>query len=157
MRKRLIDQSSQDILPSGQNWLNLERLAQVEFTSEDAAHPVESALLLGTGSAWHAARPGEQLIRLLFDEPLSLRRIRLLFCEEEEARTQEFVLRWSTDGGRSYREVVRQQYNFSPPGTTFEVEEYSLELDEVTALELRIVPDINGRGAFASLAQLRLA
>jgi hypothetical protein len=137
--------------------LVLERLAQVEITSEDAAHPVESALLLSTGLAWHAARPGEQLIRLLFDEPLRLRRIRLLFCEEGEARTQEFVLRWSTDGGRSYREVVRQQYNFSPPGTTFEVEEYSLELDEVTALELRIVPDINGGGAFASLAQLRLA
>jgi len=157
MRKRLIDQSSQDILPSGQNWLNLEGLAQVEITSEDAAHPIESALLLGTGLAWHAAQPGEQLIRLLFDEPLRLRRIRLLFCEEGEARTQEFVLRWSSDGGRSYREVVRQQYNFSPPGTTFEVEEYSFELDEVTALELRIVPDINGGGAFASLAQLRLA
>jgi hypothetical protein len=52
---------------------------------------------------------------------------------------------------------VRQQYNFSPPGTTWEVEDYEIDLDGVTVLELKIVPDINGGRAHASLAQLRVA
>jgi hypothetical protein len=72
-------------------------------------------------------------------------------------RTQQFVLRWSSNGGRSYREIVRQQYNFSPPGTTREREDYAVDLDGVTTLELNIVPDISGGPARASLAQLRLA
>ena len=109
MRKRTIDQSYVNTSTAGQNWLDLERLARVEVTSEDAAHPVESALISGTGSGWRAARAGEQTIRLIFDEPVRLRRIRLLFQEEEVARTQEFVLRWSGGGGASYREIVRQQ------------------------------------------------
>ena len=80
------------------------------------------------------------------------------FVREAEAeRTQEFVLRWSADGGATYRDVVRQQYTFSPPGTAAEVEEYRVELDGVTAVELRIVPDVRGGEARASLAELRLA
>jgi hypothetical protein len=55
-------------------------------------------------------------------------------------RTQEFVLRWSPDGGRTYRKIVHQQYTFSPPGTTREIEEYAADLDGVTVHELRIVP-----------------
>jgi hypothetical protein len=108
-------------------------------------------------TGWRASQPGEQLIRLLFDEPQRLRRATLLFVEIECERTQEFVLRWSADGGRSYREVVRQQYTFTPPGTTRQDEDYGVDLEEVTALELKIVPDIGGGGARASLAQLRLA
>jgi hypothetical protein len=52
---------------------------------------------------------------------------------------------------------VRQQYNFSPPAAVHEVEDYDVDLDGVTALELRIMPDISGGSAQASLAQLRLA
>jgi hypothetical protein len=80
-----------------------------------------------------------------------------MFQEDEQSRTQQFVLRWSPDGGGSYREIVRQQYNFSPPGTTSESEDYKLDLDGVTALEVDIVPDISGGPARASLAQLLLA
>ena len=80
-----------------------------------------------------------------------------MFHEGEQERTQEFVLRWSSDGGLSYREIVRQQYNFSPPDTTREVEDYTVSLDRVTALELSIVPDISGGDARASLARLQLA
>ena len=157
MRKRIIKQDSQDVSNASQNWLDLERLAQVEITSEDAAHPIESALMPGTGWGWRASQPGEQIVRLLFDEPARLRRIRLVFYEDKQDRIQEFVLRWSPDRGRSYREIVRQQYNFSPPATTREVEDYGIDLDGVTALELRIVPDIGGGGARATLAQLGLA
>jgi hypothetical protein len=157
MRKRIIHQGVQEASPTDQHWLDLERRAQVEITSEDPAHPIESALLPGTGSGWLAARPGEQTIRLLFDEPLRLRRIRLVFYEEQHARTQEFALRWSADGGQSYRQLARQQYNFSPPDTTREVEDYTVNLDGVTALELSIVPDISGGDVRASLAGLQLA
>ena len=79
-----------------------------------------------------------------------------MFDEYEQERTQEFVLRWSPDGGQSYREIVRQQFNFSPPGATREVEDYDVELSGVTILELKIVPDIRGGNSRASLAQLRL-
>jgi len=132
-------------------------MAQVELTSEDAANPIEAALVPGTGLGWRATQAGEQTIRLLFDESRRVRRIQLLFHEDQQARTQEFVLRWSPDGGQSYREIVRQQYNFSPPGVTRESEDYAVDLTGVTALELRIVPDISGGDARASVAQLRIA
>jgi hypothetical protein len=44
------------------DWLDLEGLAQVEVTSEDPAHPIESALLPGTESGWQAAQAGKQTI-----------------------------------------------------------------------------------------------
>jgi hypothetical protein len=157
MRKRIVNQASQASLVSDQNWLDLERLARVEITSEDAAHPIESALIPGARDGWRAAQPGEQTLRLLFDEPLRLRRVYLVFCEDELERTQEFVLRWSPDEGRTYLEILRQQYNFSPLDTTREAEDYAVNLDGVTALELRVVPDVNGGEARASLARLRLA
>ncbi|MBP1749518.1 MAG: hypothetical protein H6Q52_2057 [Deltaproteobacteria bacterium] len=62
----------------------------------------------------------------------------------------------SADNGHSYREVLRQQFTFSPPNTTREAEDYTVSLDGVTTLELRIVPDISGGDAHASLARLRL-
>ena len=157
MRKRIINQGPQDVSPANQQWLNVETLAQVEVTTEDPTHPIESALIASTGSGWRAAQPGQQTVRLLFDQPQRVRRMRLVFQENEQERTQQFVLRWSSNRGQSYREIVRQQYNFSPPGTTSECEDYPVDLDGVTTLELSIVPDISGRPARASLAQLRLA
>jgi hypothetical protein len=156
MRKRIIDQGTQRVSFSSQQWLNVAHLAQVELTSEDAAHPIESALTPGAGAGWRAGQPGEQTIRLLFDEPQSVRHMRLLFQENERERTQQFVLRWSSDHGQSYREIVRQQYNFSPPGTADECEDYDVQLEGVTTLELTIIPDISGAPIYASLAQLRL-
>jgi hypothetical protein len=157
MRKRIIGHGPPDVSAAEPGWIDIERLAQVEITSEDVDYSIESALIPGTGSGWRAAQPGEQTIRLLFDEPLKLRRIHLVFYESEVERTQEFFLRWSIDGGQSYREILRQQYNFSPPGAAREVEDYDTDLDGVTALELRIVPDISGGSARASLEQLRIA
>jgi hypothetical protein len=43
-------------------------------------------------------------------------------------------LRWSADGGRSVKEILRQQWNFSPPDSIREVEEYQVELSGVTVL-----------------------
>jgi hypothetical protein len=157
MRKRIIAPVPGNVAAAEPGWMDLEQLAEVEITSEDVDHPIESALIPGTISGWHAAEPGEQTIRLWFDEPQRFHRVQLLFQEGEQERTQEFVLRWSPDGGQSYREIVRQQYNFSPPEGARELEDYDVDLDGVTALELRIVPDISGGSARASLAQLRVA
>ena len=96
-------------------------------------------------------------MRLVFNQPQRIKRIHLEFHEDELERTQQFVLRWSLNGGQSYREIVRQQYNFSPPDTTREREDYRVDLEGVTTLELNIVPNISGGTARASLAQLRLA
>jgi hypothetical protein len=157
MRKRIFDQTQPEHPATEPAWLDLERLARVELSSEETSHPVEAALIPGDARGWRAGHPGEQTIRLLFDEPLSLRHIRLAFSETAQERTQEFVLKWSGDGGRSYREIVRQQYHFSPPDTTRELEDYHVELAGVGALELRIIPDISRGPACATLEQLRLA
>ncbi len=157
MRKRIIAPVQQKTTSPDQDWLNVESLAEVEITSEDAAHPIESALLPGQASGWRAAGPGMQTIRILFSQPQRLRRICLNFVETHTERTQEYVLRWSPDGGQSFREIVRQQWNFSSHGTTDETEDHHVELPAVTVLELSIIPDISGGNAFASLAQLRLA
>jgi hypothetical protein len=157
MRKRIIAPVQQEAASPDQDWLNVEALAEVEITSEDPAHPIEAALLPGSALGWRAAGPGTQTIRLLFTNPQRLRRIRLSFVEARTERTQEYVVRWSADGGKSFREVVRQSWNFNPHGATRETEDHHVELPAVTALELSIIPDISGGTAFASLAQLRLA
>ena len=157
MLKRIIGQETQDVSPAHQHWLNVDALAQVEVTSEEAEHPIESGLLPGGESGWRAGQSGPQIVRLVFDKPQSIKRLHLEFHEDQLERTQQFVLRWSSNGGESYREIVRQQYNFSPPATTDEREDYPVDLDGVTTLELSIVPDISGGPARASLAQLRLA
>ncbi|MGO8760815.1 MAG: hypothetical protein ACLP2P_01290 [Desulfobaccales bacterium] len=157
MRKRIIGHGPREVSAAEPGWVDLGLLAQVEITSEDVDYPIEAALIPNTGSGWRAVQPGEQTIRLRFDEPLRLKRIHLVFQEDEQERTQEFVLRWSPDRGQSYREIVRQQYNFSPPEAVQEVEDYDVDLDGVRALELSIVPDISGGSARASLAQLRVA
>ena len=152
MRKRVM---RQDTTTTEGDWLDLERLAQVEVSSEEEAHPIEGALIPGAGAGWRAAEPGEGRVRLLFDAPQKLSRIRLSF-HVEETRTQEFVLRWASEG-ESYQEITRQQYNFSPDGATREVEDYRVNLEGVSVLELLIIPDISGGNARASLEELRLA
>jgi hypothetical protein len=157
MRKRLIAPLPPAAPLVDQPWIDVGKLAAVEVTSEDKSYPVESALLLPTKGSWRASDPGRQTVRLVFDNPQKLRDISLVFEETKISRTQEFVLRWSPDGGRSFQEVVRQQWSFSPPGTVREEEDYVVELSGVTVLELNILPDISGGEARASLERLWLA
>lgn len=155
MRKRILP-AGQDT-PAPGDWLDLDALAEVELTSEDPAGPIESALLPGEGPGWRAAGPGPQTIRLLFDPPQDLHRILLEFVETTTERTQEYLIRWSDDGGHEFRDVVRQQWNFSPEGSTHQVEDHRVELPGVDVLELEITPDLGGGRAPASLGKLRLA
>ena len=157
MRKNIVPRDTRSDKKNGIDWLDLGTMAQVEISSEDPLQPIESALQPIGAPGWRAAEPGPQMIRVLFDEPQRLTRIYLLINEEETSRTQEFVLRWSPDNGRTRREIVRQQFSFSPPGTTVEQEEYTVDLAGVTILELDIVPDISGSAAKASLGRMLLA
>jgi hypothetical protein len=156
MKKRIIADISANERPAT-TWLNLEALADVEITSESSEHPIEGALLSGTGRGWRAAKPGMQTIRLLFKNPQDINRVHLIFLEAAIKRTQEYVLRGSRDEGQTWNEIVRQQWNFSPDGSTRETEDHILALPGVTALELIITPDISGQRAFASLEKLRIA
>lgn len=158
MRKRIVAPEQHTKSPPEEDWLKLEVLVEeVAVTSEDPDHPVEAALIPGRGSGWRASGTGEQTVRLVFAQPQSLRHIRVEFVENVRARTQQHVLRWSPDGGRSFQEVVRQQWNFSPDESTLEAEDYRVHLSGVTVLELSIIPDISGGDALASMAVLRLA
>lgn len=157
MRKKIVgSEVAQPSSEVGQRWLHLEDIATVEVTSEYASYPIESALGSGEGPGWRASQPGEQQIRILFDAPVTLHRIQLRFEESQLERTQEFVLRWSAAPGGAAREIVRQQWNFSPSGSTTEVEDIVVDLDSVSFVELSIIPDRSGGEALASLASWRL-
>lgn len=153
MRKKITGHAEE----SNRGWMELEPIATVEATSEDPLFPLESAFDGTTGTGWRASESGEQKVRVVFDQPVSLRRIELRFEETQSERTQEFSLRWLPAGEGRPTEIARQQWNFSPGGSTSEVEDYRVDLKEVSALELWIQPDISRREAFATLASLRLA
>jgi hypothetical protein len=158
LRKITITQDTGGVQEDG-SWLDLERIAAVEISSEDPNFPIEHALGKAGTTGWRAAAPGPQKIRLLFDQPQTIRRIQLHFVDRVSERSQEFWLLALV--GDELRDVVRQQWNFSPHSTTEELEDYKVELNGVTALELRIDPDRSRDPELslhvASLERLRLA
>ena len=138
-------------------WLDLEYIARVEVTTEDPLYPIEAALSLkDPGDGWRAFTSGEQKIRILFDGPTLIHLIHLQFAEPGVPRTQEIELGWSGVDGNMH-EIARQQWNFSPSGSTSEVENFRVNLAGVMLLELTIKPDISGGSAIASVARMRLA
>jgi hypothetical protein len=160
MRKEIVGHRTTEGKSQGNaEWLDLDSIAHVQLTSEDPAFPIENAL--GTSPernelGWRATSPGPQTITLSFDAPQHVRRIFLHFIERGTERAQELVLRYSS-AGETDREIVRQQWTFSPTGSTQEIEDYAVELESVTKLELVIDPD-RGRGhSLATLNALRVA
>ena len=157
MRKHIINATEPNPPWTSEEWLNLEEIARVEVSSEDPKYTVESSFKHGESLGWRASQPGKQTIRLLFDEPKDLRRIWLRFSEPQVERTQQFTLRWADNQTGPLREIVRQQWNFNPRGSTVEVEDYKVDLHHVLALELIIDPDLGKNQAFAALADWRIA
>ncbi len=152
MRKRILDwRPATAAAEPHAGWRDLTQIATVEVTSEDPRFPIESVFANGA-PGWRASQPGEQQIRLIFDEPVSVRHIQLRFKEPATERTQEFILRWSAAQGGPSTEIIRQQWNFSPEGSTTEVEDYAVDLERLSVLELAICPDTSRREAVASLA-----
>jgi hypothetical protein len=158
MRKRIIGYSDTEAGTPEGDWLDLASIAEVEVSSEAHDHPVEGALLPSGASPWRAAEPGVQKLRLVFDSPQSITRIKLRFDDAEgRERTQEFKLGCVRAGDERPREILRQQFNFSAGGARCEIEDYRVSLDEVQSLELTVIPDINGGDAYATLSALRVS
>lgn len=157
LRKRIVDPGSDPGVGGTPEWLDLAALAQVEVSSEDPDHPVEHALLPQYEAGWQASGPGRQTLRICFDEPQTVRRIYLHFVETELTRNQEFTLAWAPTQASSVEVLVRQQWNFSPTGSTHQIEDYRPSPREIEVVELVIVPDVSGGEARATLQQLRLA
>jgi hypothetical protein len=159
MRKSIVSPSAVAQTPISDLWRDLERIARVEVSSEDAAFPIEQALGKKDTTGWRAATTGPQLIRMHFDEPLNIKRLRLHFVDKTAERSQEFAV--FAGAGSELKEIVRQQWSFSPQGSTEEIEEYTVNLSGITTLELRIDPDRSHDPKqsqnYASLQSLKLA
>jgi hypothetical protein len=138
---------------------DITAMATVLVSSEDPRHPIDYAFddKRGPGgSRWIAEQSGEQTLILAFDTPQTIRKILVEVEEPEISRTQELAVSISQDGGQTYRELIRQEYNFSPPGTTLEHEEWSIKADAISHLQLKIKPDKSGKAGRATLTTLAL-
>jgi hypothetical protein len=158
VRKRIVGASAilGEVVDLNDGWIDLEQIAAVEVTSEDPHFPVEAVFKSDSGIGWRASQDGEQQLRIIFDEPTTVHRMRLHFVELEVERTQEFTIRWSSAQGGPSRDVVRQQWTFSPAGSKSEVEHYNVNLERVSILELSIRPNLNNGAGRATLSSWRV-
>jgi hypothetical protein len=89
--------------------------ATIAYSSEDPAHPVEHMLdgQSGPGATrWMSARPDTiEHIIIEFDRPQTISRLVYEVEETRRERTQEVRVEASEDGGRSYRQILVQEYN----------------------------------------------
>ena len=131
-------------------WLDLDEVAVVTIVSGGRQMPRPSGI-------WSINAPGEQLIEIRFHEPTYVSHLRLVSSEIEQERTQEITVWASLNRGEQHRELLRQQFNFSPNGATEEIEEYSPRLAAVSAIQLRVVPSIDGRKAVARIGGVWVA
>jgi hypothetical protein len=159
LRKRLITQPSQAPIPV-EGSIRVEDVAVVEVTSEQPHHPIDNAFDSSRGpggTRWIADEPGTQFVTLVFDRPQTIRQIGIEVEETQESRTQELAVSASPDGGRSYQELIRQEFHFSPPGTTLERERWSVSAGAITHLRLEIKPDKGGQIGRATLTSVTLS
>lgn len=138
--------------------LDVGAIATVLVSSEAAHHPVEHMFDGRGDTSWLAEDAGEQTLTLAFDAPQALNRVALTIEERRERRLQELDLSVSTDGGQAWRELVRQEFHFSPDGATVEREEWRLPPGVLaTHLRLRIRPDKGGGACRATVTSLALS
>jgi len=157
MHKKIINiHNEKQILSTEKNWLNLEAIAHVEVSSENKNYPIESALCLNSSSGWRAANEGEQIIRIVFNHPQQINHIMLVFTESESERTQQYQLGWTSPEGQVH-EIARQQWNFNSNGSSTEIENHQLSVNDAKVIELCIIPDISNINAIASLEKFRIA
>jgi hypothetical protein len=94
MRKRIVTRTPATVQALGEGWLDLKHAATVEVRQRIKTFQsnlrYRSRLSIEPSKAWRATEPGTQTIRLVFDEPQELKRISLVFEEDETMRTQEF-------------------------------------------------------------------
>jgi hypothetical protein len=139
MRKTILGAVGKQAVAEEAQWLDLETIAKVEVSSEDELFPIEHALALEASTGWRASATGPQVVRLRFDEAQEVRRILIHVVERAVERMQEIGV--FAEVGGEWREIRRQQFTFSPGGSTEEIEDFAVELNGVTMLELQIDPD----------------
>ena len=128
--------------------------AEVLVTSEAEGFPLDNIVDSSSGpgsSQWVAGTTGPQTLVFKFDAPQHISGINYEIEENETARTQEVSFEVSSDAGAHFREVLRQEYNFSPDGSTYEREELTFDLPGVTQLRMVIKPDKGNRECRAKL------
>ena len=159
IRKRRLEEPGSPRAPLPANELDIVACATILYSSETPSQPIERLFDGNSGrgaTGWSSARENtaEEII-LEFDRPEHL--LRLIFdVEEAQAeRTQQLTMEYSTDKGLSYRTAFVQEYTFSPRGSTYQREDLSFDLPQVTHVKLTIVPNKGGTGT-ASLTSLRL-
>jgi hypothetical protein len=138
---------------------DIAAVATVMVTSETPDNPIDNAFdgQHGPGaSRWVAGEPGDQTLIVAFDTPEMLRQICVEVEEPDVSRVQELHMAISCDGGATYRDLLRQEYNFSPSGATFEREEWAVGAEGVTHVRLLIRPDKGGKPCRATLTSLVL-
>jgi hypothetical protein len=160
MRKRVQSEPRPSTAGSSREGaLDVDKLASVVVTSESPEHPIEHALAGPTGRGsprWLAAESGRQTITLAFDAPQRIEEVALEIEDLTQERTQELELAISRDGERSYQSLVRQEWNFSPSGSTWQHETWRVGQSGVTHLRLLIVPHKGGGESRASLTSVVL-
>ena len=122
---------------------DIPALATVLVTSEAPEHPVDHLFDASAGpggTRWIAGVDGDQTLVLAFDAPQSIRAIGIEAEEPSATRTNVLIISLSEDGGRTYQERIRQEFNFSR-GTTFEREEWSVPAERITHVRVVIQPD----------------
>jgi hypothetical protein len=158
VRKRLMSEQS-PMSPERPGEIDIAREAAIAYSSEDPDHPLEHLIdrhFGRGGTRWAGARQdATERIVLEFDHPQRISRLVYEVEERLQERTQEVRVEVSTDHGRSYRQVLVQEYTFSPQGATFQHEDLRLDLAAITHLSLTVVPNKGGSGV-ATLTSLRL-
>jgi hypothetical protein len=134
-------------------------LATVFVSSEEIDHPIDYVFDQQRGpggTCWIAGEDGEQIVILAFDTPQTIDQVAIEVEEPNVYRTQEIQLAVSKDGGVTYRELRRQEFNFSPDSTTFEREEWTISEQDITHVRLWIKPDKGGKDCRATLTSISL-
>lgn len=154
----ILKDSAPQAPPAAGGGLDIGALATALISSEAGGHPVENMFDGRPDTRWLAADAGEQTLILAFDAAQPLSRVALTIEERRDTRVQELDLAVSTDGGRAWRELVRQEFNFSPGGATVEAEDWRLPPGLLaTHLRLRIRPDKGGGACRATVTSLTLS
>ena len=134
--------------------------ATVLVSSEAEGHPIANAFddTRGPGATqWIAGETGEQKLIIAFHQIQTIRRVTMEVEERESSRTQEVHLAVSSNGGETYRELLRQEFTFNPDTTTWECEDWAVAEFNVTHVKLSIRPDKGRHDCIAKLTSLVLA
>lgn len=138
-------------------WLALNQVAIIQASSECEDFPIAGPIQIPHRVEWRAGVPGPQLVRVRFFAPYHLHRMRIVFREAERTRTQELIIRVWVTGAHRPMDLLRCEIAFTPPAVTCNATDREFSVRDVVAIDLDILPDIDGGSAVATLCELRVA